>query len=253
MSGPCAQHSDRPATGVCALCQRPVCELCVRTSGAELRCPACAELGIAWERRRELGFFRAYLKTLRDVLLQPSKAFGGLSAHRGFKAAFAYDVLTQYLATSVPTFLMGTSVGTLPLPPIAGFTPAQLGQAILWSYPFSGLWIAGLDFLLALLMHATLKLTGPGIGALDKTYAAVVYGGTPVILNATVLPTALLIPQLWAAYATIHALREAHRISNARATAAVVVPYLLMALAFMGVVGVVLVRVYHQLMSQFTV
>lgn len=222
-------HSEKPAIGNCSICRRPVCELCgqLRQHGAssELRCPVCAELGVPWDRRAELGVVRAYLETVRGALFTPERTFKGLPAARDLKAPFVYDLITLYVGTSVPTLLTALTVAALPVSPIAGVTMAQASRFVLWSYPLSGVFVALCDLGLAGLIHGCLRFTGVGAGGFARTYASLVYGSSPALLNITVILPSLLIPQLWGTYGTIVALREAHRTTNFRATTAVVVPY----------------------------
>jgi hypothetical protein len=194
----------------------------------------CAELGVPWERRRELGTVRAYLETVRGALFEPTRTFKGLASARGLAAPFGYDLITLYIGTSVPTWMTAAAVSALPLPPMAGMSMARIGQLMLWSYPFSGLMIALFDLAMAVLIHASLRFTGVGQGAFARTYASLVYGSSPALLNVTVILPSLFIPQLWGTYCTIIALREAHQTTNFRATTAVVVPYGILTLIALG-------------------
>ena len=110
--------------------------------------------------------------------------------------------------------------------------------------------IALFDLGLAAMIHACLRFTGVGEGGFDRTYASLVYGSSPAILNVTVILPSFFIPQLWSTYTTIIALKEAHRTSNFRATTAVLVPYGVLTLIALGFFMVWMADAYRNFMGQ---
>lgn len=261
MTGPCAVHSENPAVAQCAVCQRPVCDPCaLRVDGEPLqrRCPVCAPLGIPWERRSGSRVLN-YLQTVFGALFTPERTFRTLPTARRFAAPLKFDLITLYLGWSLPTVLTAWSVPTLvnamaitgvPLVAPWGQTWHRLAMLLIYSFPLSAPLAALFDFLMAGLIHGALRFMGIGEGGFRRTYAAVVYGSSATLLNATVILWLFFIPQLWNSYTTIIALRQAHRTSTFRATPAVVVPYGVLTLAIGAVVFSLLERAVVHMVSQ---
>lgn len=258
MTGPCVRHPDRLAVKACASCQRAACEQCCSERDGEGRCPACANLGIPWEQRGR-NPVAAYLKTAAGALFGPDKLFRSLAPSLApphvppptLGTLFRYDLITQYIASSVPTVVTALSfespftVALLRQVHFTLVTPHQLAVGSLLLYPLTAPLLALFNLCLAWLMHATLRVLGavaPDGGGFRRTYAAMAYGSSPSVLNATVFLSWLFIPQLWNAFSTIAALRHAHGISNAKATAAVLAPELILLVILFASLGVYFLR-----------
>jgi hypothetical protein len=237
-------HADRAAVARCTNCQRPVCDLCATVRDGEMRCPVCAEVGIPWERRAKIGRLRAYVETLRGAMLDPEKTFRTLPNVRGLKDPLRYDLVTQYLSSLVPTITAAMSFSSsdtlqmLHLLPPMGVTPHQMAIGALLLYPLTGPFAVLINLALSALSHGAFRFMGIGKGGYARTYAAMAYGSSAAILNATVFLSWLLIPQLWEAYSTVIGFRHAHRTTTFKATTALLVPEIMLLLILFTVVGI---------------
>ena len=240
----CAMHADRAAVATCANCGRAVCDLCATVRDDEMRCPVCAEAGIPWERRRTIGLFHGYFDTLKGVMLDPEKTFRTLPNERGLKDPLRYDLITQYIGASLPTVMAAMTFSSAELlnamhvlPPL-GFSPGQLSWLTLLCYPLAGPLGVLVNLGLAGLSHGAFRFMGIGKGHFARTYAAVAYGSSAAILNATLILAWFFVPQFWQAYSTVIGFRHAHRTSTFKATTALIVPELTLIIIAMTIFGV---------------
>jgi hypothetical protein len=236
-------HADRASVAHCANCQQPICDLCATLRDGELRCPVCAEAGIPWERRKTIGRWRGYFETLKGAMLDPDRTFRTLSNVRGFKDSLRYDLITWYISGSVPTVTAAMSFSSpqttqlLNLVPQLGYSPHQLAIATLLLYPLTGPTGVLINLFLASLSHGAFRFMGIGKGGFSRTYAAMAYGSSAAVLNATVFLSSLLIPQLWEAYSTVIGFRHAHRTTSFKATTALIVPEVMLIIMVMTIIG----------------
>lgn len=98
----CAIHGDVSATHVCSRCGNFTCETCggVGDLGAVL-CPPCmdkAPTGIPWEQRKELGVFKALLRTWQESVLTPSTFFRRRPMEKAVWPVFAYGLVWRLVA-----------------------------------------------------------------------------------------------------------------------------------------------------------
>jgi hypothetical protein len=237
-------HADRTAVARCTNCQKPVCDLCATVRNGEMRCPVCAEAGIPWERRKTIGAWHGYLDTFKGVLLDPDKTFRTLPNERGLKDPLRYDLITQYIGASMPTVMAAMSFSSTEilnalhvLPPL-GISPSRMWIVTLLFYPLTGPLGVLLNLGLAALSHGAFRFMGIGKGHFARTYAAMAYGSSAAVLNATVILSWLFIPQFWQAYSTVIGFRNAHRTSSFKATTALIVPELTLLIIVMTIFSV---------------
>ena len=77
----CAVHLDRPAVQPCDRCGNFSCTECLAPAGSQQLCGSCrgrwSEL--EWDRRKELGLFRAWWLTSRRMLVSPLQTLDVIS------------------------------------------------------------------------------------------------------------------------------------------------------------------------------
>ncbi len=207
--------------GPCARCARPACEACARPIPGGLLCPACAATPVPWEERRRLGTARAFALTLQPSLLAPERFFRRLDAPGRIAPALGYAFLAHLAGFSTLALLAAAA-------PMGGLV-VGLGDRITGAIQMLAILavlLVGFDLLLALLVHAVLRLLDAGKAGVGATVRAVCYGQGPAVLWATIVLPSLFVPQVWSALCTIHAVKQAQRTRPGVAATAVLVPTL---------------------------
>jgi hypothetical protein len=181
---------------------------------------------IPWERRAELGFWRAFWGTLGPTLFDSDRFFVRLRSASSLRAPLSYALVCQYAATSMWSVLYGAAALEGQIRDLPKTPPATLLPALVLLFLLSG--PVGLlsQWILALVTHGLLRFLGAARGPFRTTLRAVCYGGGAVALNATVIATVLLIPQVWALLGTIAAVKQAHQTTFWRAAGCVMIPTL---------------------------
>jgi hypothetical protein len=224
---------------VCTRCGSFGCADCV-FSAIEKRevCKACGKKGlgepIPWERRKEIGSFRAYWQTVTLASRSPSLFFRTPPTQKSVVGAVAHGVLSSMVGLLVSYLISGTllvAAGGLtavfvqdnaaePLGlimgaygcVILGISPIALALAIpntLMSLVFSA---AGAHGILALF-----KKTKVGF---EETLRAVSYANAPHVLSG--IPVLGLVAYVWMIGVEVIALREIHRCGTDWAAAAAI-------------------------------
>jgi hypothetical protein len=155
----CFTHGDRPAVGICAMCQKAVCHACVGCEVPRLVCAACASRGIApaWGVAYAVGFeYRSRasiggwplvhicsgidpvtmrLRVARGVLAVGNIAVGGLAIGGLACGLFSVGGLSFGLLTAVGGVALGVGVS------IGGVAVGSIaigGLAVGFSYAIGG-------------------------------------------------------------------------------------------------------------------
>jgi len=211
------------------------------------------EQGTPWERRAQIGAWRAYWETLVQALFEPGRLFRSARLDRG-AAQTGFAVLT----VSVPWFL-GQMLDRLLLRPWTQRLMERLGASGPFAPLLQKLAAAGHDnsprtaVLVALLTpllvvvglyvnaavtHAAAVLLGQARRGFAATFAACAYACAPLVLLA-IPGCGGIVGAVWVAVLTGVGLKETHRMQPGGAAAAVLAPYVLLccatcALAMLG-------------------
>ncbi|MHB8418793.1 MAG: hypothetical protein ACYDCL_12005 [Myxococcales bacterium] len=228
----CAGHPGIPAIARCSGCGRWACDVCALPGAGGARCPACWAVRVPWEERERIGTGRAFLLTLRASLFTPASFFERLAAPGPVRPALRYSLWTHALgASSAVAFTAASGLGLAGAGELS--LPERAVVALFLLTAVSTLWLL-CDVALALLIHGVLRLQGEARGGLAGTVRAVCYGGGAGVLYATLLLPSLFVPQLWAALATVQAVRGAHGTGLGRAATAVLTTTLAGSLALVA-------------------
>jgi hypothetical protein len=222
----CTGHPGVPGKAACQSCSRWACAVCATELGAGTYCPVCAGAQIPWERRSQLGFWRAYWGTLGPALFDSDRFFVRLRSSASLRGPISYALVSQYVGVSTLTVIYGAAALEGRVPDLPRTTPATLLSAVLLLFLLSGPVGVFSQALLALATHGLLRFLGAARGDLRITLRAVLYGGGATALNVTLIGTLLLIPQVWALLGTISAVKQAHQTTFWRAAGSVMVPTL---------------------------
>lgn len=257
----CAVHEEADAVFVCGRCGTFGCLACVfaGTDRGTAICRACAARGlpepIPWERRRELGWIRAFWQTTKLVSAQPTRFFATPTTESGLLGPMLYAVLAYTVGLALQLLSMGLAMvvtgGGLALfgEPTGGAVLATYGLCFgvgmlpftLASYPvyaiLGALTAGGLG-------HGTLVLFKARTASFEQSLRAVCFANAPYFW--TWVPCVgwfLSWPWVWAA--EVIALRETHRTGTDKAAFAALGHRLLFTLLVIGVyAGLVALMVF---------
>jgi hypothetical protein len=186
--------------------------------------------GPAWEQRSELGFFPAMVETMRGVMLEPAKTFGGMRLTGGLGAPLFYHVLLSTIGGLAGVLYQVVFQSLEP----AGTADQQALAAMMGSAVGIGATIMLLPFFVAIgafigsgLVHLSLMALGGAKRPYEATFRVLCYAaGSTAVLQ--LLPVCgALIGSVWALVAQVIGLAEVHGIGKGRAVAAVLLPMVL--------------------------
>jgi hypothetical protein len=236
----CGVHPEVVARFVCVRCGTFGCASCAfSTVPSREVCAACAAKGmgepIPWERRRELGNWRAYWRTTRAVLQTPTAFFRTPTTQPSVVAAVVHGVLSStigaVLTNLVTGLLLGLGGGAVAL--LGSGNDANVIGAVLGGY---GCLLAGMsplalvaapmNALIAILIaaagsHGLLVLFKKARGSFEDSLRALSYADAPYAWSWVPLLGAFT--YFWTIGMDVVALRETHRCGTDWAVAAALV------------------------------
>lgn len=225
---------------------RQECPICGKALVVPEAAPSgtAVEDGTPWERRRQLGLWRAWTQTLNLALLEPGKLFASARLdHSADHLSFA--VLTTSVFWAIGQILeramlsgqreqMRRLLGSLSDNPdvaaalekmidrqaIANSWPVVIGLALLTPV-FTFIFL----YLNAAVTHAFALLLGQSKRGFPATFAACAYACAPLVLLA-IPACGSIVGVVWLVVLTGIGLKETHRISTGGAAATVATPYI---------------------------
>lgn len=229
--------AERSGTQDCPVCGKPlvVPEAAAPAPMAEL--PGGA--GTPWERRAQLGFWKAWGQTLQQALFEPSRLFSSARLDRG-AAQLGFAVLTISVFSAIGQVfdrllrarMQGYSdqvAALLNVSPEMFKKAAALADSPGW---FAALLLA-LPLFVLLFVYANAAVThffalilGQAKRGFAATFAACAYASAPLVLLA-VPGCGSTIGVIWLVVLTGIGLKQTHRISSGRAAGVTLAPYLL--------------------------
>lgn len=240
----CATHPETDAIGACTRCGSFFCPACKGWEhGNERYCVRCDPGGdyVAWEDRARLGTTKAFLKTVKGLLLTPDRFFLRMPAGGGYGSPMLFAWISWALSTVVTAVAYGAIVGGMfAIMPIPEGEAAPVGQmmlgVMLGSVGGVLIGIVPALFLWALVLHVVVKIFG-GEGSLQATFRCHAYSSGVFALGVIPL-IGFSVAQFYWVILTIFAVKNAHKMSTARAAAAVLIlPALCCALYIVSVFG----------------
>jgi hypothetical protein len=254
----CAIHLDHPAIDTCTRCGNFVCESCrVVSSTGVIFCINCQQRGevdtwrVPWERRAEIGFFRAYWQTCKGVMVNPGTCFGGLAPETGrWWDPLSFAIVSLYAGSIGMAVMYGLIFGIGGIAAALDKTPkgsdAAFGAlgfgvgavllvlAFLVFVPISALISA---FVWGGVDHLMLKLVGVKTRGYEATVRGMCYAQGPMIFG--LLPVCgYYVGLIWAVVCRIFAYRGVHKTTGGRSSAAVLIPMGLCCVSIVGLYGV---------------
>lgn len=236
----CAAHADRVAIDICSRCGSFACRECL-VLGADGQgvCSAClARQGgdtapVPWERRGELGLWRAYWETTKAIMFNPNTAFDRVEPETGrWWDPLSYGILSNFLALS-GTLVAYAFIGAIGL--IAAFadkSSSKLGGAeavgiaigvviaFCVAIPLGAMMAA---FVIAGVEHLALRLVGVQTRDFEATLRTYCYSQAPMFWGVVPFCGAYAYP-IWQIVCRIYGYKSMHRTTGGKAAAGVLLP-----------------------------
>lgn len=237
----CAWHPQAKATFLCDRCGNYGCETCVYgVSDGRTVCTTCGPReAIPWERRRELGWWKAFWQTTKQASRTPTAFFRAKQLEAGAIAPVGYGAIAytvgQLLWGIQLTVLLSVGLAiALAVAPSGGGGPSGAAMGLIGLvvglvygvmilaitifqapvYALFGITLSGG------LTHLTLYLAKRATAGFESTLRAVsyansahVYWGVPIV--------GPFVAMVWVPVVEIIGIRETHKCSTAVATFAV--------------------------------
>lgn len=213
-------HSEQAASFTCTACEKHGCDACAFwPTAVDMHCKYCARNGLVepvpWERRKNLGMFRAAVRTSKLVILSPSRFFCTPSIlDASSMEPLYFSMLLYAFGFGVPFMFVRLSLQY-------DMFSRSSSNVLLLAYPFLGFvigvfWCAIWNVFAASLDRASMRIWGesPPIYSLERAHA---------YTSAAYIFAALPILGIWLAqfykliYLDIVALRATARTSTGRA------------------------------------
>jgi hypothetical protein len=248
--------AERPGRQSCPVCGKPlvVPEL-PPAAGAAPLAPAPAERpGTPWERRQELGFWKAWGQTIQQALLEPAKLFESARLDRASaQLGFAIFTISLFwiLAQLEGVLLRGQReqmrriLGGLSSTPQASRVVQRMLEvheqanspgwvlALALITPVSALVFLYLN---AVVTHGVAAIMGQAKRGFAATFAACAYASAPMVL--LVVPACgSIVALIWLIVLTSIGMKVAHGISTGAAAASVLAPYFVLCCAMFLAMG----------------
>lgn len=174
-----------------------------------------------WEDEQQTGFFKGLLLTLRQSLFQPTKFFGQVSLHGGYKLPFLYALIIYSISMVAAYFFSAiTELKSVPMgmPQNILFDGAGIGSLI---YLFL---VVTLEiFFKPVVLFLGLMVLGVKNSTLEGTFRISCYSSGPTLFN--VIPVyGSFVAGIWEFVILVIGLREAFRISTGKAIMAILLP-----------------------------
>ncbi|MBL8935881.1 MAG: YIP1 family protein [Archangium sp.] len=244
----CALHPDRAATSVCPRCGAFTCAEC--NPDGRSQCPTCQQVTgtssstptpTPWERRAELGLVQAVWQTWKQTMLEPKKFWAELDPNGSPMDAFLYGwlitsaggllqipFLILNLAQSAAQFRdLAKTMKDVPAPMQAMFDFFQTSPLVLAvALGISTIVLFPLSMIVSTAMvHLGVRMVGGTQYPFSTTLRAISYSIAPNVLQG--IPVVGGFVGIYTLVLEVWAVRDAHKLTTARAAVAVLWPLVL--------------------------
>ncbi|MGQ0508260.1 MAG: YIP1 family protein [Myxococcaceae bacterium] len=224
---PCAVHPNVPAKRSCPRCATFCCTVCL--SSDKERCAACdAREGalLPWDRREELGMFKAYWQTSWMLMSAPIQTFARTSPRGTVGSSLLFVMLSALTGLTTTVLIYAGVLGGISR--FAKDKPALTTGVVLVVMVLYYVFAVGATVASALLFsgldHLMLKLLGAKPSTWETTLRGHALGMAPYLVGVIPLCGLYVFP-FWAIVLRIFALRAFHKTTTGKAVAAVVIPF----------------------------
>jgi hypothetical protein len=201
-----------------------------------------------WEDIENLGFFRAFFRTVGQVLFRPTRFFSRMPVDRGLVHPLIFALVVGVLGgifSLLYQFLMMQYLGSMDGGRgFGGFGgPMMIGSAI--GLPILTVIVV---FIISAILHLCLMIVRGNREGFEATFRVVAYAMSTQVFG--IIPfLGGVIGGIWALVIQILGLRESHRISTGRAALAIFLP-LLVIIVLLAVLAAVLIPVILKIVSE---
>ncbi len=229
----CATHPDKAALGACQHCGTFSCGDCLGMLNGRRICRTCVQeqrvtvYGIPWERRKELGIFKAWGATVWGTVSNPVGFYTRTNPQGPIGESILFALFSTGVLFSMWIALMSLIGALIALVMIAegAMGAAEIGMIAM----ILGIYAIGFPLVTMiwgmiqpLIHHLVLLVIGGGTQGLRATYRAGMYSFGIVILQG--IPCLNYVTWIWVAIVQGIGYSYVHRTDGWRGAAAVVVP-----------------------------
>ena len=236
----CATHPDRPAVDICSRCGSFACRECL-VVGADGQgvCSTCqARQGetepMAWERRSELGFFKAYWQTCKGVMFAPNTGFARMAPGTGNWWDPLSFAIVSYVFGYLPTMLLyalaiaGGFLAAITQKSGAGDLSGGAAVGVVIGIVVAcviGIPIGAIMnvFMMSGIEHVALRLVGVETRPFEATARAYCYALAPFFWGVVPFCGLYAFP-IWSLVCRIFGYKAVHKTTGGKATAGVLLP-----------------------------
>ena len=232
----CAVHPEVKATGACSRCGTFGCGECLSARGGDWLCAPCLNrVGkLPWDERETLGLWRAWWRTSVLMISNPSQSLQTAEPDAPLGSSVLFALLSStvgfaptivvYLLLLIPTLLFsGERFGTTNW--VSG-SALGVGVTVFYVVLLLGFQLGSLLFVAAL-DHVGLMLLGAQPRSYNVTVRASALSMGPYLVGLFPFCSIYVFP-LWSVVLRIIANMHLHKTSAGKATAAVLLPLLVL-------------------------
>ncbi len=204
---------------------------------------AVDQAGLPWDRRAELGFFTAFIETVKLVLLNPTVAFTKMKPVGGLGEPLIFAVIGGSIGFIINLLfsLLMSSLGVMSdRNALAGLL--GLGIGVIFIIIFMPVFLALGFFIGAGILHLCLMLVGGAKRSFETTFRVLCFAAGSTYLLMIVPFCGGAIALVWLLVLECIGLARAHQTTTGKAVLAVLLPVIvccggLLLLSFFGALG----------------
>ena len=182
--------------------------------------------GLPWERRDQLGFFPAFVETLKLVLLNPTVAFASMRKEGGLTDALLYGLIggtAGFILSLLWNLLFGSIGGAFgERNPIGAMIGAGVGTV--FCIVLAPIFVAIFLFIGAAILHLCLMLVGGAKRSFETTFRVVSYAVGSTNPIAIIPFCGGAVAMIWNIVLECIGLAKAHETTSGKAVLAVFLP-----------------------------
>jgi hypothetical protein len=235
----CAVHPSVYAIHTCPRCGSFACADClvVLPDGSQV-CRSCEsrarQVALPWDRRGELGFWRAYCQTCVAVISKPSLTFGTMPKGGSLGSALGFTALSQAVSFATTLLLYALMMVAMLVfmpndPSLKGFGSANHGLMALAVFAGFFFYLGLLAFMAVVgqliggsLEHLVLRLLGAP-GSWTETMRGYSFAMGPSLVGLMPLCGIYVFP-IWCIVMRVFAYRHIHDVPWGKAVAGALIP-----------------------------
>ncbi len=193
----------------------------------------------AWERRAELGFFKAIIQTISAVLGRPAATFAKLKIEGGLIRPLFYYLLMSVttfgvvLCYQLPSILKNPALLSSQLEGVSSRT-IILGLLIVWF--LSPLFFTGGIFISSFITHLSLKLIARTKEPFQATFRTMCYAVGSASITQVIPFIGGIVSAIWGVITYFIGLKKVHRVSMGRLFFAIFFSVLLFVLFYLLII-----------------